>query len=248
VKRPRLTLLIVFSLSTIGNAAIITFAGNDSGAGFGVAHPSSDAAQASFAAAAGLLGSGGLITFESTALGTIPNGVPFNLGAGVTVTLNNNDPTCCSSGNTGISNDNTNNVLGFNITAGGSRFLRVAPMFDGGTVTAVFNFAIPIVAFGAYFTGTETTVDGTYTIIFNDGSAQSLPLTKNAVAGTQFFGFTDVGMTIASVTINEAGPFSSRDIWGLDNLQFTSVPEPGAIPLFPLFVPALALAARLRRK
>lgn len=245
----RKSLLFAALLLTVGstvNAAIVTFTGADSGAGFGVAHPGSDAAQASFATAAGALGSLRLIDFEAAALGNITNGVAFSLGSGVTVTLNGTDLAFGQ----GITNDNTDSTLGFNITSGGTQFLRTVPTVATGNATVVFDFTGGVSAFGTYLTGLESTVGGTFSVTFNDGSSQNFALSKNAVAGAQFYGLTDAGKTIASVTINEVGPFSnSRDVRGLDNLQFVSasaVPEPGTSSLLLLGIPAFAFLARRR--
>jgi hypothetical protein len=75
------------------------------------------------------------------------------------------------------------------------------------------------------------------TLNFNDGTSQSLPVPKNAVAGVQFFGFTDLGTSIASIVLTEAGPFNSRDIFGIDDVRFglaqatTITPEPSTLAM-----------------
>jgi hypothetical protein len=226
------------------HASVITFTGSDSGAGFGAPHPNSDAAQASFAAAAGGLGSLQLITFESLPLSTINNGVAFSLAPGVSVTVTNTDPAF-----TRITNDNSDSALGFNITSGGSQFMQVSPNFGGPDVTVTFNFSgSGTSAFGTYLTGTESALDGTLSATFNDGSVQNIGIAKNAVAGAQFFGFTDAGKSILSVTINEAGPFDSRDIFGIDNLQFAAAPEPGTLWVVALGIPVAWFGVRRRQR
>jgi len=70
-------------------------------------------------------------------------------------------------------------------------------------------------------------------------------LSPNATTGAQFFGFTDSGASISSVTLNEAGPFTSaRDLWAVDDVVYsTTVPEPATLSLL-----GLGLAAIARRR
>ncbi len=188
----------------------ITYSGVDNGAGERDPRPNSDAAAVSFDAA---VGSRDLITFEGLPVG---NFASLPVAPGVTVTLTNTSSDACA----GIANVN-NTDLGYNTTAGGQNHLRVAPGFDGPDVSVTFAFASPIGFFGAYLTGTEMFYDGSITLNFNDGTKRTLLIPKNNFrGGVQFYGFTTFGMSISSVTFQEAGPFTTQDIWGIDDVRY----------------------------
>ena len=99
-------------------------------------------------------------------------------------------------------------------------------------VSAVLSFDSPIDAFGAFFTGAGNDSGGV-TVSFNDGSAQSFTVqpstaTPNSQGAIQYFGFTDFGASISSVTVavgtNDGGSF---DIIGFDAIRVdTAAPEP----------------------
>lgn len=114
------------------------------------------------------------------------------------------------------------NLCGFNTTAGGAFFLEAF----GGTIT--FNFANAINAFGAYFTGLQLANE---TVTFSDGTSQSFTI-PSLSSGGAFFGFTDIGKQIVSVTYN-----ALNDITVIDDIRFqlaepsTNVPEPVSIAL-----------------
>lgn len=209
--------LVVALAGTARSGTIATFSGADPGAGVGASHPGSDAAASSFLAAS----STSLITLESAPSG---NFTTLNIASGVTATLAGTDAT------SGILNDNSNSALGFNTTPGGTQFLRIVPSTTGDA-SVTFSFANPISAFGFYLTGAESTINGALSLRFNDGTSQNLTISKNATAGVQFFGFTDLGATFTSITLVETGPFtSSRDIIGIDDIRFGGVLQPAAVP------------------
>jgi hypothetical protein len=222
------------------NAAIVQFSGADNGVGPGDAHPLSTAAAAAWDAAEG---PHSLITFEGLPIG---NTFPVNVGAGTTVSVTNTDP------GTGITNLLHPDKFGFNITPGGSEWLRVSPDFNdpvGGAVT--FTFPAPVDAFGAYLTDTQAGFPGPITLTFNDGSAEVLPITKNDDnGGALFFGFTDFGKSLTSVTYHTGATAGSKDIWGIDDARFSlaaaAVAEPSSLLL--LGSGLLGLAAIRRRK
>jgi hypothetical protein len=147
--------------------------GADSGVGPGGARPNSNAASATFLAAAGTTT---VINFEGIA--PITPAPVMNLGGGVTYTPSNPDSF------SGIYSANSN-TLGFNTTAGGSTHLRYSSS-TVGTLDAVFTFANPVDSFGAFFTN----VGGTASILFNDGTAQVSSLTIQPSGSVQFWGVT----------------------------------------------------------
>ena len=73
----------------------------------------------------------------------------------------------------------------------------------------------------------------------------SLRRPRGAVANIQFFGFTDPGKQIVSVTL--AG--NTADVFGIDDVRFvsTDVPEPSTFSLAILFC-GLVWVARRRKK
>jgi len=140
--------------------------------------------------------------------------------------------------------------LGFNTTPGGSKYIPVDSSNTNQPTDTIFNFATPINAFGAYFTGAGGT-NGGLSLIFNDGSTQTIQIeASNALTGgsVRFFGFTDFGASISSIKI-EVGTVggSSDDILGVDDVRFAqvaAVPEPRTL----VFMAAAALVLGLLRR
>jgi PEP-CTERM motif-containing protein len=220
-----LMLLASLVAASGAQAAIVTFSGADDGAGPGDPRPFADAAASAFDGAVGLHS---LITFEGLPVGNFGS---LGVAPGVTATLSNLD-----SSFSGISNvdQHSPTPLGYNTTSGGSQFLQVAPFFNdaiGGSVT--FTFAQPVDAFGAYLTDTQVGFPGLITVTFSDGLSQVLPVSKNSdLGGVLFFGFTDFGASIASISYNTGATDSTRDVWGIDDVRYaTPVPEPGTLSL-----------------
>jgi len=206
-------------------AAIVTFYGADNGAGPADARPFSDAAASAFDAA---IGAHGLIDFEGLPVGNFGS---LGVGPGVTATLTNLDPSYSRISNV---DQHTPTPLGYNTTAGGNQFLQISPFFDdaaGGSVT--FSFASPIDAFGAYLTDSQVDFPGGITVTFSDGTSQVLSVAKNSDdGGVLFFGFTDFGASISSITYNTGATADTRDLWGIDDVRYaTTVPEPGTLAL-----------------
>jgi hypothetical protein len=213
---PVIACSLLFVAAPVAQANPIQFIGFDLGASSLATMPNSQAAAASFDAAAALLGPVNLIDFESVALGPISN---TNLGGGVTLNAN-------SQAGASISNASTNCQFGFalcggNTTLGGQNFAELY----GGSLT--FSFATPIQAFGAYLTGIQGEFVGQQTIVYTSGQTQTIniPMLPGFVGGGAFVGFTDAGASINSITINFLG-----DIVGTDDVRYgprSTVPDAG---------------------
>jgi len=111
-------------------------------------------------------------------------------------------------------------VLGYNTTSGGSKFVEFTPPFAQGTSSVTFTFDKSISAWGAWFTGVGTVPDTAVSVAFTDGTAQSYSPLGSSSGGVSFFGFTDPGKSIASVTVQEVLTGLARDIFGIDDVQF----------------------------
>jgi PEP-CTERM motif len=229
-------------ISSAANAAIITYTGSDPGVGPPGPYPNADAAAAQFDAA---VGTHGTATFEGLPTGNFAPG-SLEVAPGVTASFTN----LYDFLTVGINDEDRPGgfELGFNTTALGTQWLGIGPnAFDpvGGSVT--FTFASPTSFFGAYLTDTEDNYPELLTLTFDDGSPQSLGITKNPTGGGAiFFGFTDFGASFSSVTFNTGGPTDEfRDFFGIDDIRY-QVPEPGSLLL--LGTGLLGLAGMRRRR
>jgi hypothetical protein len=224
-------------LVTPGNAAVTIFTGTDAGANSTDPRPNSDAAAADFDAAAALLGTTPIITFEGSPLGAF-----VNLVVATGVSINGTDATGVNQTVVNAPVGTPDRVFGYNTTAGGTQFVS---MFGGNLV---FTFAQPIQSFGAYLSGVQ--LDGE-SITFSDGTDQSVPIPNpGGNGGVSFVGFIEAGKDIFSVTINVPG-----DIVGIDDVRYgptsappETAPEPSAMILALMAAPLLAGACRHRRK
>ena len=206
-------LLVLLSAVLVlpAEGAITTYTGLDAGVDPGGARPNSDAAAANFDAAAAALCPLSIEDFESAPIGNFANLV-LN---GVTVTLMGT----ASDANAGITNVTGHRILGYNTTSGGAKHLRFVPPIGAGTRTAKFSYAVPIQAWGAYFTGVGTQPNTTVTVEFNDDTAQSFGVQGASDGGASFFGFTDPGKVIASVTVQEVLTGSFFDTFSIDDVR-----------------------------
>ena len=206
-------------------------------------HPVSAAAAASFAAAAGLIGTVSTVTFEGAPLGSFSS---LSAAPGVTVTgtdFNGNNQTIRNTSNFPVAPT----LDGYNTTSGGANFVEMV----GGTLT--FTFATPTQFFGAYFTGVQNFFPGE-DVTFSDGTSELINVpeasTSGSVGALDFVGFTDAGKSISSITINAGSPAAGFDDIGVDDVSYQGPislsPEPDSVVL--VITGCLSLAAAVRRR
>jgi hypothetical protein len=203
----KLSIAIVLSVGIAGSfpaqAALMTYLGADNSVTSLAQMTNSQAAQASFVAAAAAANSTlTSITFEVS----VPSGVSLSGG---TITNNSGCGALC----------------GFNTTPGGQFFY----LLDGGTGT--FTFATPIDAFGMYITGLQTNLVSQETLTFNDGSTQTINTPTATGGGGAFMGFTDFGKSIVSVSYNATNDIVSLDDVLFETTSASSVPEPASLAI-----------------
>lgn len=129
-------------------------------------------------------------------------------------------------------------LFGYNTTVGGEWFLDV-------TFNTVFNFTTPIDSFGAYFTGVQRG-DATLTYMNGTTTILTMPMAILGSGGTTFFGFSDPGSSIVSISYFTG---TGGDFVGVDDIRFGSaavVPEPTTLSLLGLGLLALGLMRRRR--
>lgn len=241
LKRLILAICVAMLVAVSAAYADILYTGADDGASPGSTLTNSDAAAALFDADAGSIGTMGLIDFESLSTGFF---TALEIAPGVTATMSNVSNTFGCGITTGSSWD-----LGYNTTSGGDQSLRVVPIPNVGTTTLAFTFDVPIHAWGAYITGLESSINGDLFVVYDDGSVHEHEVTGTTVGGAQFFGFTDVGMSISTVTLelrNVVTP--THDFFAVDDMRYTPIPEPATMLMLGGLGAGLASARKLRRK
>ncbi len=210
--------------------AATLYAGADPGVGPGGADPNSTAAALSFTTAAAGLGSVQLLTLEGLSTGNFTTSA---LGLGVTATQ------VGAFGTASISSGGTV-TAGYNTTSGGANFLAFVPGTSLLQTTQGYtlSFATPIQAFGAYFTGVGS-ASGTLQLSFTNGTTTTLNVQGSGPnGGVSYFGFTEAGASISSVSLLFNTQRSINDSFGLDDISFVSaVPEPDT------FLPLAGLAS-----
>lgn len=225
--RRRWNLFIVPVLALLASwpadAAITYYYGLDASVNSAAALPISNAAAAAFDTAAGPLGSVNLITFESLPVNVPTYATSLSLGGGVTALLAG----AFTQPSTGIMSAPGDKNYGFNVTPGGSKFLELDINSAASPASVTINFPSPIQAFGAYVGGVGTggVLGSSVVAKFNDGSSQQYTLVgaPSANGGMMFFGFTDPGAQIMSVTIEEAGSFGLiDDSFSLDDIRYVT--------------------------
>lgn len=208
-------------------------------------HPNSTAAAAAFDSALAGLGTASLVTFEGLQLGSFSN---LTIAPGVTLNgtdINGDNQTIRNTSNS----PSFPTLDGYNTTPGGSYFVEV----QGGTLT--FTFSSGVEAFGAYISGVQNFYPNE-SITFSDGTSELISIpetgTSGSVGALDFVGFTDVGKSITSVTLNAGSLSVGADYLGVDDVRFlttptSSAPEPSSIGLALSGSIALAFFARRRR-
>lgn len=226
---------------------VVYFGGIDSGVGPSDPRPNSDLGISLFDTAAMLLGNHVLrqLDFEANNLGLFLSLSPAEtgiaglsiLGAGQSIGVD-----------TEITNDSTQPFEGFNTTAGGSNFLKIEENQPGPGVEppvgVTFEFATPVLAFGANITGADPAVSGAISAIFDNGQIHTIPLDGTVGGGAQFWGFTS-DTPVSRITFLASPELGvGTDAIGVDDLRWVQTPEP-SISLLLLFA-GLILSGRRR--
>jgi hypothetical protein len=211
--RTSIAIFLVALLAAPLQGALVVYSGSDS-ANSTDPRPNSDAAAASFDAAAAGLGPLSLIDFESAPLGLFNN---FVVAPGVT--MDGLDAFSLDQEIRDTPIGPPDGLFGYNTTVAGSQFVSMI----AGDLT--FSFSTPVHSFGAYISGLQ--LDFT-TITFSDGSSQTVPVPNpsSTDGGIAFVGFTDAGLPISAITISTIG-----DVLGVDDVRFGLVPEPSTLVL-----------------
>ena len=232
IRSTLLGMALAAGLAGAAQAAVITYFDVDNGVAPNAAFPQSAASAANFVNAAGSLS---LLTFEGLAPGAVAS---FSPAAGVTLSRTGTD---FGVGITGVNNTTVGALNGFNVTAGGATWFG-AP--DG---TMTFAFDSPITAWGAFLTGTQSSLAPETLASFDNGTPQLMSIPANTSGGVQFIGYiSDTAFSSITLTNLPSGLFG--DAWGIDDVYYTtqvSTPEPATAAL--LAAGLLGLAARRRR-
>lgn len=213
--------LAVFTLSQPAMAVTTIYAGQDDGVGPGGSYVNSNAAEASFLAAAAAFGTVKTDGFESAAVGYYS---PLDLdGVSITYSTANFGPSY-----SGVSDTMIGTALyGFNVTPGGSKWLGFPDFINSA---ATFTFDSPTKSFGFYLTGVQALFTSAITLQLLDGSMSTFYLPLNTNGGVTYFGITDTtGFT--AVFLQQTNYPGYADAYGIDNISFNdtlkpTVPEP----------------------
>lgn len=223
-------------------AGVVVHLGADPGAGPGQSAPNSATAAAAFAAEVG--GTTSLIDFESAPIGNFST---LNLASGVTATLSGTDTASPPGFTYGVTTDHPDVRLGYGTTPGGSRFVRVTPTLGAASASLAFHFTTPVDAIGLTITGLGT-ASGPLYAVFGTGAGEEHAINGSDAGGRLFFGLTGLtaGLTDFTLELRGVGD-TSRDVFGVDDVQYhpqviaTAVPEPGT--WLPALIGVAALAS-----
>lgn len=129
-------------------------------------------------------------------------------------------------------------LCGFNVTPAGSLFSLIV----GGNIT--FTFDTPIDSFGFYVTGLQASLVPQQTVTYFDGSSAVFNFPAANDGGGAFIGFTDIGRSITSVTLN-----LTNDVVAIDDIRYgvSAVPVPAAVWLFGSGLVGLVGASRRKK-
>ena len=234
---------LILTLPSYSAASVIVYSGVDPGAGPGDPRPNSAAARAAFEAATTIAG---VIDFEQFVIVPPRNysvpAAPASIAVGAGVQLSAS-PTL-DGGSGIIANAPGGGSLdeGYNTTPGGEAYLRMFPSRQQLTGSWVYTFDSPINAFGAFLTGWSTEFGETLQLSFTNslGKMETLEIPAGNEESTLFFGFTEFGGSITSVTITQIGVHP----WSMDDVTYgaTVVPEPATLVLAGLGAIGIALA------
>ncbi len=233
--------LLAFGLLTVvcllpGTAigGLVIYDSIDVGVGPGGAHPNYDAELAQFETATSAFN---VITFEGLPLGPFTNpdapevasSASIALGQGVVANLTGVDP--APSTGSGITSQTGDQFLGFNVTPGGSEYLRLVPFIESTPADVTFQFSQNVTSFGFAITGLGGSVPGLLQLKFTpvDGTPQDLTITGNIEGGLVFYGVSGFGQASQFTLQMSPTIAGTRDIIGIDDLRWsTAVPEPSA--------------------
>jgi len=228
----------------------------DEGAAAGDARPVTEANRSAFDLAAVQVGSGvlNILDFEAAPQGDFLSLAASDLGvSGVSIL-----PAGGSDGDDSSIRGNADYSVknGYNTTLGGDLMMTLEEWGDGEPATGVvFRFDVPVLAFGACFTGVDTSAFGAVKVSFDNGTAREFSLDILDGGGAQFWGFVedDYDAAVNEVTIRiepefnpdpEFGLFENQDVISLDDVRWVVIPEPGTTTL--LVAALLGLLCRRR--
>lgn len=130
-------------------------------------------------------------------------------------------------------------LCGYNTTVGGDSFLDA-------TYNTTFTFDTAIDSFGAFFTGVQR-ADATLTYADGSTTILTMPAASLADGGTTFFGFSDIGASILSISYFTG---TGGDYVGVDDIRFgtattaATVLEPSSLALFGLGLAGIGFARK----